>query len=94
MPQVLIVHIIPPGGGRPSVGHMFYGETEAECRANFAAHAKGCQFLAPAIREDRIDEDLAELDADEWPNFNAEGDLIDVQGRVIDDEDENEEGDG
>jgi hypothetical protein len=94
MAKILIVHIIPVGGGRPSVGHMFYGATEAECRGNFAAHAKGCQFLAPAIREDRIDEDLAELDEDEWPNFSAEGDPIDVDGTVIEDDDEEENGEG
>lgn len=92
MAKILIVHIIPVGGGRPSVGHMFYGETETECRENFAAHAKGCQFLAPAIREDRIDEDLGELDDDEWPNFTPEGDLIDVEGTVVDDEDDEDEG--
>lgn len=72
MAKVLIVHIVPEGGGRPSVGHMFYGETEAECRENFAAHAAGCKFLAPAIAEDRIDEQLEELDADEWPDFEVD----------------------
>lgn len=77
MAKVLIVHIIPPGGGRASVGHMFYGETEAECRENFEAHAKGCQFLTPAIAEDRIDEDLQSLEADEWPDFeDPEADVV------------------
>jgi len=97
MAKVLIVHIKPPGGGRASVGHMFYGETEAECRENFAAHAKGCRFLGPAIAEGRIDEALERLDPDEWPEFDAAGgpiiDVEPVEGPPDDEDDEDENAD-
>lgn len=69
MAFALTVDVIPEGGGRISVQHVFYGETEKECQENFEAHAKGCEFLTPAIKEDRVSEEIEEIDEDEWPEY-------------------------
>lgn len=82
MARVMIVHIVPPEGGRPSVGHMFYGEDDAECQANLEAHAKVCEVLGPALEEDRLDiEGPEHLADDEWPEFDPPGRVIDVEPR-------------
>jgi hypothetical protein len=70
MAYKLIVDVIPPGGGRVSVQHVFYGESEAECDATFRKHAAGCEFLGPAIIEDRIETEIEEIDDDEWPDYD------------------------
>jgi len=72
MPFALYVDIIPEGGGKISAGHVFYGETEDEARENFDAHAKGDRFLAAAIAADCVDEELEEIDEDDWPDHDAE----------------------
>jgi hypothetical protein len=69
MPFALYVDIIPAGGGPVSVTHIFFGETEDECRQNFQAHAKACEFLTPAIEEGRVEEELEEIDAEDWPEY-------------------------
>lgn len=72
MAYALYVDVVPEGGGRISVTHVFYGETEEEARENFEAHAKGCRFLTPAIEQGRIEEELEEIDEDDWPDYEAE----------------------
>ncbi len=65
----LTVDVIPPSGGRVAVQHVFYGETEEECEQVYAAHAAGCEFLGPAIREERVESELEEISDDEWPDY-------------------------
>ena len=69
MVYMLTIDVVPPEGGKVVVSHTFYGKTEAEARANFAAHAAGCEFLTPAIAEDRIEEELDEIEDDEQPSY-------------------------
>jgi hypothetical protein len=72
MPFALYVDVIPPEGGKIKVQHVFYGETEDECQDNFAAHAKGCEFLTPAIEDERIEEEVEEIDEDNWPSYEVD----------------------
>lgn len=72
MPWALHVEVIPKGGGRVSVEHIFYGETEEEAREVFREHAAGCSFLTPAIEEERIEEYAEEVDDDDWPEYDEE----------------------
>ena len=72
MPFELHIDVVPEVGGKINVEHVFYGYTEAECRQVYAAHADGCEFLGPAIAEDRIEEELIEIDEDDWPSYEAE----------------------
>ncbi len=69
MAYALYVDVIPEGGGKISVQHVFYGETEEECDENWKAHAAGCKFLTAAIAEGRIGEEIEPLDDDEWPEY-------------------------
>lgn len=70
MAKALNVDVIPPGGGKIAVRHIFYGETAEECRGNFAKHAAGCEFLTPAIREGRVNTEIERIDNDEWPEYD------------------------
>jgi hypothetical protein len=89
----LTIHVVPPEGdasnGRVFVSHVFRGETEEEAREVFKQHAAGCEFLTPAIAEDRIEEEIDELPDEAWPAFEPIGDEED--GDDEDDEDEEEE---
>jgi hypothetical protein len=67
MAKALHVYVLPAGGGPVAVEHVFYGHTEDECDAVFDAHAAGCEFLGPAIEEDRIFEEIEEIEEADWP---------------------------
>ena len=69
MPYALYIDVVPAAGGKIAVEHVFYGHTEEECRALFETHADGCDFLGPAIEEDRIEEELIKISDDEWPSY-------------------------
>ncbi len=43
--------------------------SSSECRQVFATHADGCEFLGPAIEEDRIEEELETIEEDDWPSY-------------------------
>ena len=58
MAYALHVHIVKPGGGLSPVEHVFYAETEEETESIFEAHAAGCEFLGPAVAEERVIEEL------------------------------------
>jgi hypothetical protein len=88
MPFALYIDVVPEGGGRNSVTHIFYGETEQEARENFAAHAKGCRFLTPAIDEDRIEEELERIHDRDWPDYDEGDDEIEVEGTEVVEDDE------
>jgi hypothetical protein len=99
MPIELYVHVVPPEypstrkvpeDGRVYVTHIFRGETEEEAREVFAQHAKGCEFLTPAIAEGRVEEEILEIDADEWPAYDAQGELTSGDEDEEDDEPEDE----
>jgi hypothetical protein len=64
MAHAIIVDVIPKGGGAVDVTHVFWGETSAEAKANYQAHAAGCEFLTPAIAEDRVEEQGYDLGDD------------------------------
>ncbi len=83
MPFALHIDVVPEKGGKIAVEHVFYGYTEAKCRQVFATHADGCEFLGPAIEEDRIEEELETIEEDDWPSYELEP--------VLEDEDETEE---
>jgi hypothetical protein len=87
MPYELIVDVVPPEGGKVFVTHIFRGETEAAAREVFEQHAAKCEFLTPAIEEDRVEEELIRIKDDEWPAYENE-DEPDIDP---DDEEDNEE---
>jgi hypothetical protein len=88
MVYMLTIDVVPPEGGRVAVTHTFYGKTEKEAREAFAAHAAGCEFLTPAIAEDRVEEELDTIEDGEWPSYeNVDDDA------PPDDEEEDEEDD-
>jgi len=87
MATCVIIDVIPEGGGRLAVQHVFYGATEEEAREVFRKHAAGCEFLGPAMAEDRIDEQVQTIDDDEWPEYDEDGRLFGDDG----DEEEDEE---
>ena len=65
MAHALVVDVIPKGGGKVDVTHVFWGESAAECQATYRAHAAGCEFLTPAIAEDRVEEQAYDLGDDD-----------------------------
>ena len=70
MPFVIVVDVIPEGGGDVDVTHVFWGDSESECRRKYDAHAKGCEFLTPAIADDRVEEETFDLeDGGEYEEF-------------------------
>jgi hypothetical protein len=70
MAHALIVDVIPKGGGQVDVTHVFWGETSAECKTTYQSHAASCEFLTPAIAEDRVEEQGYDLgDEDELEDF-------------------------
>lgn len=69
MAYELIVDVVPPEGGKVFVTHIFRGETEADARKVYEQHAKACDFLTPAIEEDRVEEELQKISDDEWPIY-------------------------
>jgi len=69
MPWKLTVDVVPAGGGRVDVQHVFYGESKADAESVFQRHAEGCEFLGPAIIEERINSEFEEIDDDEWPDY-------------------------
>jgi hypothetical protein len=49
------------------VRHVFYGETEEECETLRDAHGAGCKAFGPALDQDRVIEELEEIDEiPEW----------------------------
>jgi hypothetical protein len=68
MAKALHVYVIPPGGGKVAVEHIFYGCTEEECDRIFDTHAEGCEFLGPAIEEERVIEEIEDVPEEEWPD--------------------------
>ena len=80
MPFALHIDVVPEKGGKIAVEHVFYGYTEAECRQVFATHADGCEFLGPAIEEDRIEEELEPIEEDDWPSYELEPEDPDAEG--------------
>jgi hypothetical protein len=91
MAFALYVDIVPEGGGPVSVTHVFWGDTEEECRATFESHAKGCEFLTPAIAEGRIEEEIEEVDDDERPEYDEETEEEARQGLYEEPEESEEE---
>jgi len=69
MPWKLTVDVVPQGGGLVEVEHVFYGETKDAAEQVFRNHAEGCEFLTPAILDDRVNLEFEEIDADEWPDY-------------------------
>lgn len=94
MPFELIIDVLSPTDGRVYVRHSFFGETEADARESFAQHAKGCEFLQPAIAEGRTEEadESGEIDEDEWPAYDDddEPDVDDEEDEEAEDEEEGE----
>jgi hypothetical protein len=75
------------------VTHIFRGNTEAEAREVFAQHAKGCEFLTPAIAEGRIEEEIAKLSDKDWVAFEPEGDEAEDEELEVDEDDPEDEED-
>ena len=69
MPTALHVLVVPKGGGKVTVEHVFYAETDEEAQKAYDAHAAGCEFLTPAIAENRVEEELEDIDEEDWPDF-------------------------
>lgn len=64
--------------GTIKVTHTFWGQTEEEVRENLREHQADCAYFGAAVRDDRIIEDLEEIDDDELPE--ADGDDEDDEG--------------
>jgi hypothetical protein len=91
MAFALTVDVVPPGGGLVEVTHTFWGDTEEEARQTFKKHADGCEFLGPAIREGRTEEELEEVGDDERPEYGDDDDEEDEGDDDDDSPDEDEE---
>lgn len=66
MPFALHIYVTPKSG-EIYVEHVFYGHTEEEAEQLFETHADGCEFLGPAIEEDRVIEVVEEIKSADWP---------------------------
>jgi len=70
---ILRVRIIDPGDGTIKVGHEFYGLTEQECDTYYREHTSSCEYFAAAVKENRVIEEIDEVDEDELPTpFDVE----------------------
>lgn len=63
----LTVHIQDPEDGVVYVTHQFWGESEEMCEDNKRAHADQDELLRKAIADGRTEEELEELNDEEWP---------------------------
>lgn len=88
MPVEIIVDVIPPGGGKVAVTHIFRGETEDEARDVFEAHVAGCAAFTKAVEEDRTAEEVEHISDGEWPEYDLDGDEEETDGEPEDDEPE------
>lgn len=67
MAYILRVLIIDPGDKTIKVAHEFYGLTEQECDTYYKEHAGNCEYFHQAIEENRIIEEIEEVDESELP---------------------------
>jgi hypothetical protein len=69
MSEGVAIHsfVLPPGGGKVKVEHVFYGETEEEAQAAMDAHAAGCKAFGPAVKDGETVEQIEDLEAGDWP---------------------------
>ena len=67
MAYILRVLIIDPGDQTIKVGHEFYGLTEQECDTYYREHAGNCEYFASALQENRVIEELEEIEDSELP---------------------------
>jgi len=58
--------------GTIRVRHIFFGETEAECRELCGRHAEGCQAFAPALKSGTIIDTVKQIS--EIPEWGVAGD--------------------
>lgn len=90
MPYALSVDVVEPDGD-VAVRHTFYGESEAECRKAFAAHAAGCEMLGPAIENGDIEEEMLHISEDERPSYDVSEEGADAEPEEEDEDAEPEE---
>jgi len=88
MPYALHVYVVPPGGGKVNVEHVFYGHSEDEADQLFETHADGCEFLGPAIAAGRVIEIVEEIESSEWPDKES----LDAEAAPDPDAEEDEAG--
>ena len=68
MAFILEVLIIDAGDRTIKVGHQFYGYTEQEVRTYYREHLASCEYFKAAVRENRVIEDLEEVDDEDLPD--------------------------
>lgn len=67
MAYILRVLIIDPGDQTIKVAHEFYGLTEREVDTYYREHAGNCEYFASAVKENRVIEEIEEVDESELP---------------------------
>lgn len=67
MAYILRVLIIDPGDATIKVAHEFYGLTERECDTYYKEHVGNCEYFASAVSENRVIEEIEEVDESELP---------------------------
>jgi hypothetical protein len=65
---ILKVYVIDAGDKTIKVGHEFYGLTEAEVDTYYREHVGSCEYFKAAVAENRVIEELEEVDDDELPD--------------------------
>jgi hypothetical protein len=68
MAYILRVYILDAGDRMIKVEHDFFGTTLAEADTYYKEHLGSCEYFAAAVREDRVIEEVEEVDADELPS--------------------------
>ena len=86
------VYIKPKGAADDApiqVEHIFYAATEEEADKIRLAHLAGCENFALAEAEDRVAEDVEDLNDRDVPTWDeVADDAIDVDGEEVDEGDE------
>ena len=65
-------------GGVVYVRHIFYGETLADCEELRDRHGEGCKAFGPALAAGKVVEEHETIDDSEWPEYDDDGEIIDV----------------
>lgn len=68
MAFILRVLVIDAGDKTIKVGHEFYGLSEAEVDTYYREHQSSCEYFAAAVKENRVIEEIEEVEDDELPD--------------------------
>lgn len=63
----ITVDVVDPVDQTIKVSHIFWGETEEEARTYYTEHLASCEYFRAAADDDRVIEEIEEIDDDELP---------------------------